>query len=145
MTDQYRRDVRGRFTRVDTSNTALSADSRFDVMRELDITVQGADPRDLAYDSVPRYAPAADELAQGYGPVMHRPAVLVPPEDTASTVYSGHTQGWVTRAAARASTDPMDATPWLTGADDGLSPEARAEVLARQQMPAQVRRIADGR
>jgi hypothetical protein len=37
MTDQYRRDVRGRFTRVDTSNTVLSADSRFETIRELGI------------------------------------------------------------------------------------------------------------
>jgi len=141
---------------VDTSNTPLSSSGRFATQRDLDLAIQGADPSRLAYeltgrdeDDAPRsaagWAPkVADDLARGYGPVMHRRATLVPPDETASTVYAGHAQGALTRAAAR-SAGPMDPSGWLTGADDGLTPEARADAIARQQAPAQARRVSDGR
>jgi len=142
-TGQARDPRTGRWT-VDTSNTQLSAAGRFETQRELDLAIQGANQADLAYGSVPRYAPAADELAQGYGPVMHRTPGLVPPDETASTVYASHAQSALTRAAAR-SAGAFDPTPYLTGADDGLSAEARAGAIAKQQAPAPVRRVSDGR
>jgi hypothetical protein len=106
--------VTGRF--VQTANAPESGDGRFATYDELPVEFQGADPADLAYDVTARYAPAADELAQGYGPVMHRRAVMVPPVDDVATRY-GNLQGALTRDAARRGTDPMDPSRYLTGAE----------------------------
>ena len=115
MTDRYRRDLRGRF--VSTANTRESGDGRFETFIEMPVEIQGADPADLAYDTVPRYAPEGDTLA-GYGssygasPLRARNPELVHPDDTDHTVYGR--QGAILRTAARGS-GPMDPTPFLVG------------------------------
>jgi hypothetical protein len=120
MTDNrsYRRDVRGRFVRV-LVELAYADDSRFPtVAREgIDVGFEGADPAEQAYRSVPRYAPAADELAQGgqRSPLRARRPELVHPDEVAHTVYG--VQGAVLRTAARRSAGRWDddPTPYLVG------------------------------
>jgi hypothetical protein len=123
-TSKYRRDVRGRFTKMGNSIEHINDVSATDVRPGM---------------SVPRHAPEGDELAMG--PVAARLAVMVAPDDSATTIYTSP-QGALTRAAARGA-GPMDPTPYLVGLDDGLSPEARAQLLARQQVPGQVTSYGD--
>jgi hypothetical protein len=123
----------------------VDAESAFDPMADSieDITnVSAADVRPGMERA--RHAPAGDELAQGgdWYPVQRRMPVMVPPDERPETVYAG-SHGSVSREASRGG-GPMDLSAWLTGADDGLTPEVRGDVLARRQAPAQVRVIRDG-
>jgi hypothetical protein len=116
-----RNKVTGRFTRP---VPGVDAESRFDPMADSveDITnISAADvPPGL---EIPRYAPAADEIASGGPwPLHRRIPVMVTPDD------GGNAQGAITRAAARDS-GPMDPSLALVG---GFMPRA-AYVAPRGQ------------
>jgi hypothetical protein len=83
----------GRF--VATSNTPESAEGKFGTYSDLPVEIQGADPAELAYDTVPR------------SPLRARNTTLVHPDD------EGHHNA-ILRTAAR-SAGPMDSSPFLTG------------------------------
>lgn len=109
--------VTGRF--VSTVNTPESSAGKFPTYADgLPVEIQGADTADLAYGTVPRHAPAADDLAQGgqASPLRARRPDLVHPDDAAHEIYG--TQGAVLRAAARGS-GPGDFVRYLTGCIDG--------------------------
>lgn len=94
---------------VSTANTPESGEGTFPTYTEMPVEVEGADPAELAYDSVPRRGPAADELAQldARSPLRARNPVMVHPDD------EGHHNA-VMRTAAR-NAGPMDSSPFLTG------------------------------
>ena len=121
MAGKFQRDLRGRF--VSTANAPESAEGKFATYDELPVEIQGADPADLAYDTVLRHAPDADDLSQGgqQRRLQPRTATLVPDADESRARTRYGIQGILTRLAARRSTDPMDPTRYLTGADDGRS------------------------
>jgi hypothetical protein len=126
----------GKFQRVDTSNTALSAEGRFQTQQELEVRAQGADQRDLAYDlpgratnnAAEKYdAPRVEEsLGVKGSPLRSRNPKLVPSTEQAETIYGMHGQGEVGRvAAARGDRRPIagtgveaDVSRYLTGVSD---------------------------
>jgi hypothetical protein len=122
MRHDHRSPATGRFRRVDVSNTALSANSRFDVMHELEVKTQ---PGGYAYELAPRdetsAGPAydapqvADDLAVPGSRLRARNPGMVHPAEAEHTIYG--VQGAVLRAAARDS-GPMDPTAYLTGCTD---------------------------
>ena len=99
----YPRDPKtGRFAKIDT---------------EQDVIAPGLGvPETFAYGLEPRHAPDADDLA-GLHPGALRPrgALLVQGDEVARTRYG--VQGALGREAARRSTDPMDPSTYLTGAE----------------------------
>lgn len=97
----------GRF--VATANAPESSGGKFNTYTEMPVEIEGADPAELAYDAVPRYAPDADDLAQGgqWSPLRARNPVLVHPDD------EGHHNA-IMRTAAR-NAGPMDPSAFLTG------------------------------
>lgn len=118
MTDDnqraYSRDLRGRFVKPVPE---VDAESRFDPMGDSieDIgNVSGA-PSPNTIDR-PRYAPDADDLAQGgqQRRLEPRTAVLAG-DETAQERYG--VQGAAGRAAARMASMPGDFLRFITGAD----------------------------
>ena len=85
--------VTGRF--VTTSNTPESGEGKFETYADdLPVEIQGADPADLAYGTVPRHAPAGDTLAGtassfGSSPLRARRPELVHPDDAGSSPPRG--------------------------------------------------------
>ncbi len=79
----YRRDVRGRFTRVPV-DAAYADQSRFStVAREgIDVGFQGSDPGDLAYDAVPATRPLATSPGAASGCAPGGPSWCIPPTKT---------------------------------------------------------------
>ena len=112
----YRRDVRGRFTRVPVE-AAYADQSRFPTVARdgLDVGFQGSDPDQLAYGTEQRYAPTGD-LAQSGQRLRARRPELVHPDDEDHTIYGK--QGAVLRTAARHS-GPLDPSPYLVGLTRG--------------------------
>jgi hypothetical protein len=87
------------------------------------VEIQGAGPGDLAYDTEPRHAPEADELAQGRSrfPLRARHPTLVAADEHAATRYG--TQGMLTRDAARLH-GYGGALAYVLGVDDSASPSS---------------------
>jgi hypothetical protein len=111
----YRDRVTGRFARRPVEG--VDAESRFDPMGD-DIPVDNVSgapsPSTIEH---PRYAPDADELAQGgqASPLRSRRPEMVHPDDEMHTIYGK--QGAVLRTAAR-DTGPMYPVAYLVGGDD---------------------------
>lgn len=125
MTNNYQRDLRGRFT-VSTANAPESSEGKFPTQTELGVTNTSSDDT-LPGMEVRRHAPSADDLAQGgqQWPVHRRIPVMVAPDDSAGTIYGSHRQSAWTREAARRQGGDTDPARWLLGADDGLPPDVR--------------------
>lgn len=111
----------GRFARRPVPG--VDAESRFDPMgdsiEDVDNVSGAASPSTIDHA---RYAPEADDLAQGgsRSPLRARNAELVPQEQDEALTRYGNRQGAVSRAAARRSAARWDdPTPWLTGASHG--------------------------
>lgn len=111
----YRRDLRGRFTRVPVE-AAYADQSRFPTVAKegMDVEFQGADTGDLAYDAVPRYAPDGDTLAgagpsYGSSPLRSRRPELVHADD------EGFHNAVLRTAARRSVGRPDDPTAFLVG------------------------------
>jgi hypothetical protein len=134
MANRYQRDPRtGRFARPVAN---VDATSRFGPMGDSVEDIENVSAADVMPGmSRPRHAPEAD--GGGWWPLHRRIATLVPPDESATTVYAND-HGSVMREVARHGGSPFDPTQWLTGADDGLTPEGRADALARRQAPPQV-------
>ena len=99
--------VTGRF--VKTSNTPEAGEGKFETYTELPVEIVGADPANLAYGTDRRYAPMADELAQGgQGPLRARHAELVHSDDAEHETWGR--QGAVLRSAARGVHDDTAST-----------------------------------
>lgn len=111
----------GRF--ANTANTHESREGKFATYIDMPVEFEGADPTDLAYDSVPRHAPEADELAQGgQWPSLHpRHPVLASMDEQARTRYG--VQGMLTRDAARLH-GLTGALAYVLGVDDSASPSS---------------------
>lgn len=98
----------GRF--VSTTNTRESQDGKFATYDEMPVEIQGADTGDLAYEAVPRYAPEADDLAQGgQSPLRARNPVLVHPDD------DGHHNAVMRSAIRRMGPEIDNPMPYLAG------------------------------
>lgn len=126
----------GRWMKVPLEGTPLAQDSKFDVMRELEVQAQGADPRDLAYDLTdrdesnvgPKYAApkVADNLGVSGSPLRSRNPTLVSENEQAETEYGSHLHGQVGRVAASrgprnvisGTNVEMDASRRVTGAGE---------------------------
>jgi hypothetical protein len=96
------RDMRGRFVKMGDS------------IEHVDNVSGAPSPGTIEH---PRYAPEADDLAQGgqRSPLRPRGAVLVPEDEHARTRYG--VQGALGREAAREHAGPMDPVAYLTGAE----------------------------
>ncbi|HEX5290129.1 MAG TPA: hypothetical protein VFX25_14790 [Streptosporangiaceae bacterium] len=120
--DNYRSPATGRWSQVPTDNTALSADSKFDVMRELAVKTQ---PESYAYDLASRDASSAglayaapavrDDLAVTGSRLRARRPGMVHPSEVDHALWGK--QGAVLRSAAR-NAGPMDPSGYLTGCTD---------------------------
>jgi len=138
MANRYQRDPRtGRFARPVAN---VDATSRFDPMDDSIERIEDVSAADVAPGMKrPRYAPEAD--GGGWWPahrmIAHRAPAMVPEDGGAATIYGG-THGDVMREAARHGAGPMDSASYLVGLDDGLSPEQRADALARRAAPAKI-------
>ena len=117
----------GRFTRP---VPGVDAGSRFNPMGNAIEDVDDVSAAEVMPGmSRPRYAPDRTHGGQ-QRLVAHRAPVLAHPDDRGN-----HNE--FLRTAARSS-GAMDPTAYLTGANAGLSPEQRADALARRAAPPQV-------
>jgi hypothetical protein len=119
MAASHRDKVTGRFARRPIPD--VDAESRFDPMGDSIEDIENVSADDVRPGMVrPRYAPEADDLAQGgrIYPLHTRRPELVPPQDRLSTLY-GNVQGaWLRDAVCNSGpADPMDPTAYLTGAE----------------------------
>lgn len=112
MTDKqrtYQRNIKGQFAKVDVERDVLAGDLGI--------------PQTYAYDLTPRHAPAGDVLAQGgesSPPGVRTARMTGVQRDAGSEIYATQRfgiQGRWGREAARRSTDPMDPSRHLTGAE----------------------------
>ena len=85
---------------VTPANVPESSEGKFPTYAYLPVGIQGADLADLAYDTVPRHGPDADDIAPGgTWPLYSRHPVLVSMDEHARTAYGQ--QGSLLRDAAR--------------------------------------------
>lgn len=125
MADRHTdRDVRGRF--VSTRNTQQSGIGKFVTYTEMPVEVEGADPADLAYDTVPRHVPDADDLAQGgqASPLRPRTARLISAHDDMTGMHAIPDRSTLHAEAMREAAGPgagdLDPVRYLAGDITGI-------------------------